>query len=70
MWTPIFEQNVEHLGQALLEYIMHLQKFHYHLMKRDTKELNKILTSANQIRRVLEGIELKKQTSNQTTVNN
>jgi prephenate dehydrogenase len=65
MWTPIFEQNVEHLGQALLEYIMHLQKFHYYLMKRDTKELNKILTSANQIRRVLEGIELKKQTINQ-----
>jgi prephenate dehydrogenase len=64
MWTPIFEQNGEYLGQALLEYIMHLQKFHYHLMKRDTKELNRILTSANQIRRVLEGIELKKTPSN------
>lgn len=64
MWTPIFEQNVEYLGQALLEYIMHLQRFHYHLMKRDTKELNRILTSANQIRRVLDGIELKKTTIN------
>ena len=67
MWTPIFEQNVEHLGQALLEYIMHLQKFHYHLMKHDTKELNRILTSANQIRRVLEGIELKKPTHDPLT---
>jgi prephenate dehydrogenase len=65
MWAPIFEQNVEYLGQALLEYIMHLQRFHYHLMKRDTKELHRILRSANEIRRVLEGIELKK-----TTINN
>ncbi len=53
MWAPIFEQNSEYLSQALLEYIMHLQKFHYHLMKHDTKELHRIMTSANQIRRVL-----------------
>lgn len=58
MWVPIFEQNSEYLGQALAEYIMHLQKFHYHLMKHDTKELQRILTSSNEIRRVLEGIEL------------
>jgi prephenate dehydrogenase len=58
-WAPIFEQNVEYLSQALLEYIMHLQKFHYHLLKHDTKELHHILTRANEIRRVLEGIELK-----------
>jgi prephenate dehydrogenase len=56
MWAPIFEQNGEYLGQALMEYIMHLQKFHYHLMKKDTKELHNILTKANEIRRVLEGI--------------
>lgn len=60
MWAPIFEQNQEYLSQALLEYIMHLQRFHYHLMKRDTKELNRIMTKANQIRRVLDGIEVKK----------
>lgn len=59
MWAPIFEQNLEYLSQALLEYIMHLQRFHYHLMKRDTKELNRIMSSANEIRRVLDGIELK-----------
>jgi prephenate dehydrogenase len=59
MWAPIFEQNVEYLSQALLEYIMHLQKFHYHLMKRDTKELHRIMSQANEIRRVLDGIELK-----------
>ncbi|MBL7861620.1 MAG: prephenate dehydrogenase [Cyclobacteriaceae bacterium] len=54
MWTPIFEQNVEYLSQALLEYIMHLQKFHYHLMKHDTKEIHRIMSMANEIRRVLD----------------
>jgi prephenate dehydrogenase len=53
MWAPIFEQNAEHLSQALLEYIMHLQKFQYHLQKRDVKELHKIMTKANDIKRVL-----------------
>jgi prephenate dehydrogenase len=54
MWAPIFEQNVEYLSQALLEYIMHLQRFHYHLMKRDSKELHRIMSKANEIRRVLD----------------
>jgi prephenate dehydrogenase len=61
MWAPIFEQNLSYLGQALAEYIMHLQKFHYHLMKGDTQALHKIMSNANQIRRVLDGIELKTQ---------
>lgn len=59
MWAPIFEQNAEHLSQALLEYIMHLQRFQYYLMKRDTKELHRIMQDANRIREVLNGIELK-----------
>ena len=57
MWAPIFEQNAEYLSQALLEYIMHLQRFHYHLMKRDGAELRRIMSGANQIRRVLEGLD-------------
>jgi prephenate dehydrogenase len=61
MWAPIFEQNAEYLSQALLEYIMHLQKFQYYLMKRDVKELHRIMTDANRIRKVLEGIELNNQ---------
>ena len=59
MWAPIFEQNAEYLSQALLEYIMHLQKFQYHLMKRDVKELHRIMTGANHIREVLEGLDVK-----------
>jgi prephenate dehydrogenase len=54
MWAPIFEQNMEYLSQALQEYIIHLQKFQYHLMKKDTKEIHKIMTKANEIRRVLD----------------
>lgn len=59
MWAPIFEQNAEYLSQALLEYIMQLQKFQYHLMKRDIKELHRIMVDANRIREVLDGIEHK-----------
>jgi prephenate dehydrogenase len=68
MWAPIFEQNVEYLSQALLEYIMHLQKFHYHLMKHDTKELHRIMSRANEIRRVLDGIELKNVNTGKTEI--
>lgn len=59
MWAPIFDQNMEYLSQALQEYIMHLQRFQYFLMKRDTESLSAILKNANEIRRVLDGIELK-----------
>lgn len=59
MWAPIFEQNSEFLSQALLEYIMHLQKFQYYLVKRDGKELQRIMKDANRIREVLNGIEYK-----------
>ena len=54
MWAPIFEQNAEYLGQALAEYIMHLQRFHYQLMKRNTKEMHRVMTEANKIRKVLD----------------
>jgi prephenate dehydrogenase len=57
MWAPIFEQNMEYLSQALQEYIIHLQHFQYHLMKRDTKELHRTMTQANEIRRILNGID-------------
>jgi prephenate dehydrogenase len=56
MWAPIFEQNAEYLGQALAEYIMHLQRFHYQLMKRNTKELYRVMKEANKIRKVLDGM--------------
>lgn len=54
MWAPIFEQNAEYLSQALAEYIMHLQRFQYHLMKHDVNELHRVMTKANSIKRVLD----------------
>lgn len=70
MWAPIFEQNAEYLSQALLEYIMHLQKFQYHLMKRDVKELHRTMTEANQIRRILSGIDSSAIHNTQTKLSN
>ncbi len=69
MWAPIFEQNAEYLSQALLEYIMHLQRFQYYLMKKDVGELHRIMTEANRIRSVLDGIELNQQTKIKETEN-
>jgi prephenate dehydrogenase len=62
MWAPIFEQNLDYLSQALQEYIMHLQRFQHLLLKRDTAALHQVMNKANEIRRVLEGIELKQRT--------
>ena len=61
MWAPIFEQNMEYLSQALQEYIIHLQRFQYHLMKRNTKEIHRTMNEANAIRRILDGFEIKNQ---------
>ena len=69
MWAPIFEQNMEYLSQALQEYIIHLQRFQYHLMKKDTKELNRIMTEANEIRRILDGFESPPSTINSNNQN-
>lgn len=59
MWAPIFEQNAEYLSQALQEYMMHLQKFQHALLKRDVIALHRIMTEANRIREILNGIEYK-----------
>lgn len=61
MWAPIFAQNSHYLQQALEEYITHLQRFHKHLVNGETDKLYEIMTQANEIRRVLNGIELNQQ---------
>lgn len=58
MWAPIFEQNAGFLQQALEEYIAHLKRFQQCLVNRETDKVRDILTRANDIRRVLSGIEL------------
>ena len=69
MWAPIFEQNMEYLSQALQEYIIHLQRFQYNLMKRNTAELHRIMHEANAIRHVLQGVEQKTPTSSSISTN-
>lgn len=61
MWAPIFEQNADFLRRALEEYITHLKKFHQCLVNGETGKVFEILTQANEIRRVLDGIELNQQ---------
>lgn len=64
MWAPIFEQNSDFLRRALEEYIAHLQRFHQCLVERNRVKMHDILTQANEIRRVLSGIELNQQKTN------
>lgn len=64
MWAPIFEQNATFLTRALEQYIGHLQRFHQCLVNRETTQMHEILSRANEIRRVLSGIELNQQRNN------
>jgi prephenate dehydrogenase len=61
MWAPIFSQNAAYLLKALEEYIGHLQRFKNHLVNNETEKLYDIMVQANEIRRVLSGIELNQQ---------
>jgi prephenate dehydrogenase len=65
MWAPIFEQNMEYLSQALQEYILHLQRFQYYLMKRNRNEMQRTMLKANEIRRILDGIDAKSKVTSQ-----
>ena len=63
MWAPIFQQNSRHLKKALAEYISHLQKFQQYLIDDEVDKLYDTMKQANEIKRVLQGIELKDQIS-------
>ena len=60
MWSPIFTQNSENLSRALGEYIKHLQLFKEVIDNGETEKAQDLMTRANDIRRILEGIELNK----------
>ncbi len=57
MWAPIFEQNAESISVALEAYINNLQSFKNIIDKKDTKTARKLMLEANNIRRILAGIE-------------
>ncbi|GAB3936460.1 prephenate dehydrogenase [Larkinella terrae] len=59
MWAPIFDQNRTNVSQALADYIDFLQRFKDLIDEQNVKDSFEFMTKANQIRRVLEGIDRK-----------
>lgn len=58
MWAPIFEQNAQNISVALGEYIDKLTHFKKLIEEGNKEEAYQLMSKANQIKRVLEGIEL------------
>ena len=57
-WASIFEKNKEHLSAALGNYIQHLEAFKKVLDEGDKAKSIELMERANDIKRVLNGIEL------------
>ncbi|MES2732725.1 MAG: prephenate dehydrogenase [Bacteroidota bacterium] len=59
MWAPIFTQNTENISRALGAYIQKLQFFKELIDKQDEASSKELMNQANEIRRVLQGIDTK-----------
>lgn len=59
MWAPIFEQNHDHIVEALSAYIDHLKVFHDKLVNKDYQGTKVLMRQSNEIKRVLEKIQNK-----------
>jgi prephenate dehydrogenase len=59
MWAPIFTQNTENISRALDAYIKRLQRFKEVIDGQDEARSREIMQQANEIRRVLQGIDTK-----------
>jgi prephenate dehydrogenase len=57
MWTPIFDQNRVNVSQALADYIDFLQQYKQIIDAGDLAASTAFVRRANDIRRVLDGIE-------------
>lgn len=57
MWTPIFNENTENVSQALQDYINILNHFKDILNKKDADASYDLMKKANEIRRILAGID-------------
>lgn len=55
MWNPIFQHNSKYIVTALEEYIDQLQDFKTFLKHNKSDDIYKLMTEANEIRRILEG---------------
>ena len=61
MWAPIFEQNKDHLLRVMDEYMKNLSAFKTMIESDDHSGLSGFMEKANDIRRILDGMELKHQ---------
>ena len=52
-WSPIFEKNSQHLIEAIDRYSSYLTEFKEALIHQDKEKLKKMMSSANDIKRVL-----------------
>lgn len=59
MWAPIFSENAKNISSALGTYISNLTEFKVFIDNNLTENTHKIMSEVNDIRRVLDGIELK-----------
>lgn len=59
MWAPIFEQNKENISAALGKYIDQLVLFKALIDEENKEATYALMTKANEIKRVLDGIPLK-----------
>ncbi len=57
MWAPIFTQNTQNISQALGDYIKNLTQFKEILDAQNEKKSRRWMQKANDIRRILLGIE-------------
>ena len=55
MWNPIFRHNSSYLEKALDEYIEQLHDFKTFLKHNKQEDIYKLMTRANDIRRILDG---------------
>ncbi|MFK7950752.1 MAG: prephenate dehydrogenase [Saprospiraceae bacterium] len=60
MWTPIFAENAQNVSTALQEYINQLQQFKDMIDNSEFEAIHERIEEANDIGRILDGIELKK----------
>lgn len=52
-WTPIFQQNRDHVLDVLDEYINAVSRFRTLLIKKDFNAFHQLITQANDIRRII-----------------
>lgn len=57
MWAPIFTQNTQNISSALDAYIKQLQLFKEIIDNQDQSQSKELMQHANEIRRVLQGID-------------